>query len=179
MSNINAVGLSSEDVMSTAQFFELVFNGLDGYTPINTYPGDGRFAKGAGPTVERWFKLPEQMDDMVAHRHNLRSTIGSLVAMFTGGAAPAGLAEAPAKVPVPAVPPAPPLPHAPPITATAQPGTVRSSALGARIVAGCRLIRPLVDGRVGSVHAGLRAGMNMNAVSGRSPTRTNCCGDVP
>jgi acetyl-CoA carboxylase carboxyl transferase subunit beta len=43
------------------------------------------------------------MVDMVVHRHNLRSTIGSLVAMFTGAATPAGLSEAPAKVPVPAV----------------------------------------------------------------------------
>jgi acetyl-CoA carboxylase carboxyl transferase subunit beta len=40
---------------------------------------------------------------MVVHRHNLRSTIGSLIAMFTGAASPAGLAEAPARLPVPAV----------------------------------------------------------------------------
>ncbi len=43
------------------------------------------------------------MVDMVVHRHNLRSTIGSLIAMFTGAASPAGLAEAPARLPVPAV----------------------------------------------------------------------------
>jgi acetyl-CoA carboxylase carboxyl transferase subunit beta len=43
------------------------------------------------------------MVDMVVHRHNLRSTIGSLIAMFTGVASPAGLAEAPAKLPVPAI----------------------------------------------------------------------------
>jgi acetyl-CoA carboxylase carboxyl transferase subunit beta len=43
------------------------------------------------------------MVDMVVHRHNLRSTIGSLVAMFTGAESPAGLAEAPARLPVPAI----------------------------------------------------------------------------
>ncbi|MEO6011966.1 MAG: acetyl-CoA carboxylase, carboxyltransferase subunit beta [Devosia sp.] len=43
------------------------------------------------------------MVDMVVHRHNLRSTIGSLIAMFTGAASPIGLAEAPPKLPVPSV----------------------------------------------------------------------------
>jgi acetyl-CoA carboxylase carboxyl transferase subunit beta len=43
------------------------------------------------------------MVDMVVHRHNLRSTIGSLIAMFTGAASPAGLAEAPAKLPLPQI----------------------------------------------------------------------------
>lgn len=43
------------------------------------------------------------MVDMVVHRHNLRSTIGALVAMLSGAASPAGLAEAPARLPVPAV----------------------------------------------------------------------------
>jgi len=43
------------------------------------------------------------MVDMVVHRHNLRSTIGSLIAMFTGAASPAGLSEAPAKLPVAAL----------------------------------------------------------------------------
>jgi eukaryotic-like serine/threonine-protein kinase len=55
------------------------------------------------------------------------------------------------KLPVAAVAAAPA-----PIT-SAGPSVARM-ALGARIVAGCRLIRPLVDGRVGSVHVGLRAG---------------------
>jgi acetyl-CoA carboxylase carboxyl transferase subunit beta len=43
------------------------------------------------------------MVDMVVHRHNLRSTIGSLIAMFTGAASPAGLSEAPPKQPLPQV----------------------------------------------------------------------------
>jgi acetyl-CoA carboxylase carboxyl transferase subunit beta len=43
------------------------------------------------------------MVDMVVHRHNLRSTIGSLIAMFTGAASPAGLAEAPPKQPLPEI----------------------------------------------------------------------------
>ena len=43
------------------------------------------------------------MVDMVVHRHNLRSTIGSLVAMFTQAAAPAELAAVPAQTIVPAV----------------------------------------------------------------------------
>ena len=37
------------------------------------------------------FLLEHGMVDMVVHRHNLRSTIGSLVAMLTGAASPAGL----------------------------------------------------------------------------------------
>jgi serine/threonine protein kinase len=45
-------------------------------------------------------------------------------------------------------------PPAPPIA----PAHAARSALGARSVAGCRLIRPLVEGRLGSVHVGLRAG---------------------
>jgi serine/threonine protein kinase len=61
------------------------------------------------------------------------------------------------KVPVQAVPP-PSQPPAPPITSAAPISSASRSALGARVVAGCRLIRPLVDGRVGSVHAGLRSG---------------------
>src|SRR5204862_6466954 len=48
------------------------------------------------------------------------------------------------------------VPPAAPITSAA-PGLARM-ALGARMVGGCRLIRPLVEGRVGSVHVGLRAG---------------------
>lgn len=59
--------MTSEDIISPKEFFELVFDGLDGYTPINTFPGSGNFVKGAGPVVDQWFKLPEQMDDMVAH----------------------------------------------------------------------------------------------------------------
>jgi serine/threonine protein kinase len=55
------------------------------------------------------------------------------------------------KIPVAALPPPAP------ITSSAAP-TAAKMAFGARIVAGCRLIRPLVDGRVGSVHVGLRAG---------------------
>jgi acetyl-CoA carboxylase carboxyl transferase subunit beta len=43
------------------------------------------------------------MVDMVVHRHNLRSTIGSLIAMFTGAASPAGLAEAPATLSLPLI----------------------------------------------------------------------------
>jgi acetyl-CoA carboxylase carboxyl transferase subunit beta len=40
------------------------------------------------------------MVDMVVHRHNLKSTIGSLLAMLTKVAAPAGLASAPERIPV-------------------------------------------------------------------------------
>jgi len=43
------------------------------------------------------------MVDMVVHRHNLRSTIGSLIAMFTGAASPAGLSEAPPTKPLPQI----------------------------------------------------------------------------
>ena len=41
------------------------------------------------------------MVDMVVHRHNLRSTIGSMLAMLTKQATPADLASAPALVPLP------------------------------------------------------------------------------
>jgi acetyl-CoA carboxylase carboxyl transferase subunit beta len=41
------------------------------------------------------------MVDMVVHRHNLRSTIGSLVAMLTRLATPAELAAAPERIPLP------------------------------------------------------------------------------
>jgi acetyl-CoA carboxylase carboxyl transferase subunit beta len=41
------------------------------------------------------------MIDMVVHRHNLRSTIGSLVAMLTKTESPAGLATAPARIALP------------------------------------------------------------------------------
>src|SRR3569623_1505547 len=41
------------------------------------------------------------MVDMVVHRRNLRSTIGSLLAMLTKKATPADLATAPARVPLP------------------------------------------------------------------------------
>jgi len=40
------------------------------------------------------------MVDMVVHRHNLRSTIGSLVALLTKSVSPAGLASAPAQIDV-------------------------------------------------------------------------------
>jgi acetyl-CoA carboxylase carboxyl transferase subunit beta len=40
------------------------------------------------------------MVDMVVHRHNLRSTIGSLVALLTKSESPAGLAAAPAQIEV-------------------------------------------------------------------------------
>ena len=43
------------------------------------------------------------MVDMVIHRHHLRSTIGSLVAMFTKVATPVALASAPAHIPVAAI----------------------------------------------------------------------------
>src|SRR5262249_52134877 len=41
------------------------------------------------------------MVDIVVHRHNLRSTIGSLVAMLTKSDSPAALATAPARIAVP------------------------------------------------------------------------------
>ena len=41
------------------------------------------------------------MVDMVVHRHNLRSTIGSMLAMLTKKETPADLASAPARVPLP------------------------------------------------------------------------------
>jgi acetyl-CoA carboxylase carboxyl transferase subunit beta len=41
------------------------------------------------------------MVDMVVHRHNLRSTIGSLIAMLTKTATPAELAEAPPRISLP------------------------------------------------------------------------------
>ena len=41
------------------------------------------------------------MVDMVVHRHNLRSTIGSMLAMLTKRETPADLALAPARVPLP------------------------------------------------------------------------------
>jgi len=43
------------------------------------------------------------MVDMVVHRHNLRSTIGSLLAMLTKAETPADLASAPARIPLPAI----------------------------------------------------------------------------
>jgi len=43
------------------------------------------------------------MVDMVVHRHHLRSTIGSLVAMLTGAASPAGLAATTLAQPLPSV----------------------------------------------------------------------------
>jgi len=43
------------------------------------------------------------MVDMVVHRHHLRSTIGSLVAMLTGKATPAELATTPPTLPMPPV----------------------------------------------------------------------------
>jgi acetyl-CoA carboxylase carboxyl transferase subunit beta len=43
------------------------------------------------------------MVDMVVHRHNLRSTIGSMVAMLTKAPAPADLASAPPLIPVAAI----------------------------------------------------------------------------
>jgi len=43
------------------------------------------------------------MVDMVVHRHNLRSTIGSLVAMFTKAKTPAELTATPPTVPLPPV----------------------------------------------------------------------------
>jgi hypothetical protein len=39
----------------------------------------------------------------VVHRHNLRSTIGSLLAMLTKAETPADLASAPARIPLPAI----------------------------------------------------------------------------
>jgi acetyl-CoA carboxylase carboxyl transferase subunit beta len=46
------------------------------------------------------FLYEHGMVDMVVHRHNLRSTIGSLVAILTKIASPAGLAAAPALIAV-------------------------------------------------------------------------------
>jgi acetyl-CoA carboxylase carboxyl transferase subunit beta len=43
------------------------------------------------------------MVDMVVHRHNLRSTIGSLVALLTKSESPAGLAAAPAQIEIDAI----------------------------------------------------------------------------
>ena len=48
------------------------------------------------------YLLEHGMVDMVVHRHNLRSTIGSLVAMLTKAESPAGLATAPARIALPA-----------------------------------------------------------------------------
>ncbi|MEP7240261.1 MAG: acetyl-CoA carboxylase carboxyl transferase subunit beta, partial [Devosia sp.] len=46
------------------------------------------------------YLLEHGMVDMVVHRHNLRSTIGSLVALLTGAASPAELREAPERIAV-------------------------------------------------------------------------------
>jgi acetyl-CoA carboxylase carboxyl transferase subunit beta len=43
------------------------------------------------------------MVDMVVHRHNLRSTIGSLLGILTKIATPEGLSSAPPMVPLPAM----------------------------------------------------------------------------
>ena len=47
------------------------------------------------------YLLEHGMVDMVVHRHSLRSTIGSLVAMLTNIPAPEALSEAPARVALP------------------------------------------------------------------------------
>jgi serine/threonine-protein kinase len=49
-------------------------------------------------------------------------------------------------------------PKASPAPGLAPPPTSGKSTLGARLIAGCRLIRPLSEGRLGSVHVGMRAG---------------------
>jgi acetyl-CoA carboxylase carboxyl transferase subunit beta len=49
------------------------------------------------------FLYQHGMVDMVVHRHNLRSTIGSLLAMLTRVESPAGLLDAPAPLPLPAI----------------------------------------------------------------------------
>src|SRR5690554_5367063 len=54
--------------MSTRSFLQTVFGGLVGHTPVAYFnTPDQKFAKGAPLNGEKWFKLPEQLDDMVAY----------------------------------------------------------------------------------------------------------------
>lgn len=54
--------------MSTRSFLQTVFAGLVGHTPVAYFnTPNQKFAKGAPLNGEKWFKLPEQLDDMVAY----------------------------------------------------------------------------------------------------------------
>jgi hypothetical protein len=48
-------------------FFNVLFDGLEGWLAIACYPGEGIFQAGKGPTHTVFFKWPQQRDDAVAY----------------------------------------------------------------------------------------------------------------
>ena len=50
-------------------FFTVLFGELSGWAVVASFPGDGKYNKDKGPTVNTWFHWPEQKNDMLAYIH--------------------------------------------------------------------------------------------------------------
>lgn len=52
--------------LSPAEFFDVLFEGANGYLAIATFPGNGKFNRNKGPTRTAWFHWPSDRDKITA-----------------------------------------------------------------------------------------------------------------
>lgn len=51
--------------MNVGVFFNALFNELEGYAVVVTFPGDGKYSKNSAPTENHWFYWPDQREEMI------------------------------------------------------------------------------------------------------------------